>query len=42
MSIDFALVKLSAISSSRLIKNSGNRIDAIVICLLKSLYMTIA
>jgi hypothetical protein len=41
MFIDFAFVKLSTINSSCLIKNSGNRIDAIIICLLKSLYMTI-
>jgi hypothetical protein len=42
MPIDFALVRLSTISNSRLIKNSSNRIDAIVIYLLKSLYITIA
>jgi hypothetical protein len=42
MFIDFALVRLSAISSSCLIENSGDRINVIIICLLKSLYITIA
>jgi hypothetical protein len=41
MFINFTFIRLSIINNSRLIENSGNRINAIVIYLLKSLYITI-
>jgi hypothetical protein len=41
MPTTFALVGLSATSSSRLVENNGNRIDATIICLSKSLCVTI-